>query len=182
MMLAFLRLAPGRRSDTKRFTRHHLILIGITISNKYDDDDSYGDEDGDKDYDDHPICTQFVEGSLDSREQGGGVKVVQENLQSDLQLVPVKRLSSSIFSYSLLRRDLQQVPFFFIIIFLYHGHSDLNYLDRQCEFDDDADYHSNNQDNYHHCLITKVIMILMMMTMILMSMMIIKEGRCRKIN
>ena len=49
-----------------------------------DDDDNYNHRDGD----DHPICTQFIECSLYSSQQGGGVKVVQENLQSDLQLVP----------------------------------------------------------------------------------------------
>ena len=56
-----------------------------------DDDDNHDDDDDDNhddDDDDDPICTQFIERSLDGRQQGGGVKVVQENLQSDLQLVP----------------------------------------------------------------------------------------------
>ena len=38
----------------------------------------------------HPICAQFIERSLDGGKQGGGVEVVEENLQSDLQLVPAK--------------------------------------------------------------------------------------------
>ena len=36
----------------------------------------------------HPICAQFIERSLDGGKQGGGVEVVEENLQSDLQLIP----------------------------------------------------------------------------------------------
>ena len=33
-------------------------------------------DDDNIDYDDHPICTQFIERSLDGGKQGGGVKVV----------------------------------------------------------------------------------------------------------
>ena len=36
----------------------------------------------------HPICAQFIERSLDGGKQGGGVEVVEENLQSDFQLIP----------------------------------------------------------------------------------------------
>jgi len=57
------------------------------------DDDNHDDDDDDNhddDDDDDPICTQFIERSLDGGKQGGGVEVVQENLQSDLQLVPFR--------------------------------------------------------------------------------------------
>ena len=76
-----------------------------------DDEHEDEDDDGVGEDDDHPICTQFIERSLYGGQQGGGVKVMQENLQRYLQLVPARRCHH------------------------HEHHSDLDDHDRQCDID-----------------------------------------------
>ena len=60
----------------------------------HDDEDDL-DADGhvaDHDTDGHPVGAELVKSGLDGGEEGGGVEVVQEDLQCDLQLVPEHNL------------------------------------------------------------------------------------------
>ena len=50
------------------------------------------DDEADHDTDGHPVGAELVESGLDGGEEGGGVEVVQEDLQCDLQLVPEHNL------------------------------------------------------------------------------------------
>ena len=67
---------------------------GGNLPPSHDDEDGH-DADGhvaDHDTDDHPVGAELVESGLDGGEEGGGVEVVQEDLQRDLQLVPEHNL------------------------------------------------------------------------------------------